>query len=315
VSTSTHTVHDPVIATSDPALKPRRRVEHIAVAIDGYRPASRDAAALGAAIARATGADLLLVTIQPAPVVVLPKGADWRSTRAHARATLAAVRDQFAPDARLKVKTDLSIARALQRTVDQHHRDLLVIGSSRKAAGGHVRIGKRTRQLLGVCQCPLALAPRGMSRHPDFSLARIGVGYDGGAESQAALEMAASIASSAGAELRVCCVVDDRMPSAGWTAMFGGGARAECQEIVETKKRSLRAQAAGVAHQLGANANTAATTGRPSDALLALSDEVDLLVIGSRCWGPPARVVLGSTGESVMFHASCAVLAVPRPVS
>jgi hypothetical protein len=26
--------------------------------------------------------------------------------------------------------------------VHQHHRDLLVVGSSRKAAGGHVRIGK-----------------------------------------------------------------------------------------------------------------------------------------------------------------------------
>jgi nucleotide-binding universal stress UspA family protein len=154
-----------------------------------------------------------------------------------------------------------------------------------------------------------------MGRHPDFRLARVGVGYDGGAESDAALVMAAAIASASGAELRVCCVVDDRMPSTGWTRVFVGNMRAESQETVETEKRSLLAESAAVAGRLGATARSVATSGRPADALLAVSEEVDLLVIGSRRWGPPARVILGSTGESVMFHSSCPVLTVPRPAS
>ena len=39
---------------------------------------------------------------------------------------------------------------------------------------------------------------------------------------------------------------------------------------------------------------------------------LDLLVIGSRRWGPAARVVLGGTGEAVMHEAACSVLAIPR---
>lgn len=55
--------------------------------------------------------------------------------------------------------------------------------------------------------------------------------------------------------------------------------------------------------------------GRSADALLALSGEVDLLLIGSRRWGAGARVLLGSTGEALMQAAACPVLAVPRPAS
>jgi nucleotide-binding universal stress UspA family protein len=38
-------------------------------------------------------------------------------------------------------------------------------------------------------------------------------------------------------------------------------------------------------------------------------------VIGSREWGPTARLLLGSTGEALMHDSACAVLAVPRPSS
>lgn len=55
--------------------------------------------------------------------------------------------------------------------------------------------------------------------------------------------------------------------------------------------------------------------GRPADALVALSGRVDLLVIGSRRWGPAARVLLGSTGEALLHDGACPVLAVPRPAT
>jgi nucleotide-binding universal stress UspA family protein len=64
-----------------------------------------------------------------------------------------------------------------------------------------------------------------------------------------------------------------------------------------------------------------ATTTSPSmkdstpgaDALLALSEEVDPFVIGSRRLGPVARVLLGSTGEAVLHDAAACVLVVHRP--
>jgi nucleotide-binding universal stress UspA family protein len=306
-SSVSHSDADPVVVAEAAGVR-RRPVGHIAAAVDGYS-GGRDASALAAAFARATGADLMLVTVQSEPVVVLPQGMDWKSVRKHVRAMLAAVRDEFAPDARVKVRTDLSVARALQRLVREQHRDLLVVGSSRKALDGHVRIGKRTRQLLGQFECALAVAPRGMAGVSDLRFKRIGVGFDGGAESLAALEMAGTIASGAGTDLRLCCVVDDRITSLGWAADIGGGVG----HIVSEQRDSLRRHSMAATEQLGVSAEIATTTGRPADALLAFSEEVDLLVIGSRRWGRAARVLLGSTGESLMFHASCPVLAVPRP--
>jgi nucleotide-binding universal stress UspA family protein len=51
---------------------------------------------------------------------------------------------------------------------------------------------------------------------------------------------------------------------------------------------------------------------RPADALLELGADVDLLVIGSRRWGPVARLLLGSTGEVLMRDAECPIVVVPR---
>ena len=45
----------------------------------------------------------------------------------------------------------------------------------------------------------------------------------------------------------------------------------------------------------------------------ACSEAVDLLVVGSRRWGPMARIVTGGVGETLVTDASCSVLIVPRP--
>jgi nucleotide-binding universal stress UspA family protein len=51
----------------------------------------------------------------------------------------------------------------------------------------------------------------------------------------------------------------------------------------------------------------------PAASLLDLSAATDLLVIGSRRWGPLARLLLGGTGEALVHGAQCSVLIVPRP--
>ncbi|MGO9884821.1 MAG: universal stress protein, partial [Solirubrobacteraceae bacterium] len=84
------------------------------------------------------------------------------------------------------------------------------------------------------------------------------------------------------------------------------------ETIVEEEQR-LHDQALAAVRNLGANASAEVLSGRPADALLALSNDVDLLVIGSRRWGPSARVLLGTTGEALLHDAACSVLTVPRP--
>jgi nucleotide-binding universal stress UspA family protein len=306
---------------------PPTKISRIAVGVDGF-PEGRDAAALGAAISRATGAEVMLVAIHPEPLVVLPEGLNWTGLHKQARDTLREVRDSLAPGARIDVETDLSVPRGLRRVVRRDHRDLLVLGSSRHAAAGHLRIGKRTRQLLCHFECALAIAPRGLHTRSEYSIARIGVGYDGSPEAQAALALAGSIGAASGAELVVCGVVDDRIRTVGF-AQIGTGPvvvtrlgrservgeelAPEWEELVEASESSMRGELDHVARTAGASVHTEVQRGRPADALLELGSKVDLLVIGSRRWGPVARVMLGSTGEALMHAAGCPVLVVPRP--
>ena len=291
---------------------PAKSVRRLAVGVDGYDE-GRDAAVLGAAIHRATGASMMLVAVHPDPMIVVPKGMDWTSLHRQARDTLFEARDAFAPKARLAVKTDFSVARALHRVVLEENRDLLVVGSSRNASQGHVRIGKRTRQLLCHFECALAIAARGLHAQSEFSLRRIGVGYDESPESRAALAWAGALAVAFGAELHVRCVVDDRMPAVGWGQVWIGHVMSDWMTIVKDEQDALRRRADAAAAQTGAHVTAEAVAGRPADALLALSGDVDLLVIGSRRWGPATRVLLGSTGEALMHDAACSVVAVPRP--
>jgi nucleotide-binding universal stress UspA family protein len=287
-------------------------ISRIAVGVDTH-PEGRDAVVLGRTIAAVTGAELMLVAVHPDPLVVLPEELNWESVERQAAETLRKARDSWAPGARMVVECDLSVPRALDRIVRREHRDLLVVGSSRHASEGRVRIGKRTRQLLSGFKSALAIAPRGMHDKPTPQLRRIGVGFDGGGESDAALALAGSIARAAGAELHLCSVVDDRLPLIPWPVGSTNPAATRWEETVLAEMDALRDFGLSGARATGASARTEVHRGRPADALLKLSEAVDLLVIGSRRWGPVARLLLGSTGEALAHDAACPLLVVPRP--
>jgi nucleotide-binding universal stress UspA family protein len=269
----------------------------IAVAFNGL-PEGEDALALGAALAEVGGAELMLVAVHPDLLVVLPSEMDSGSMRDAARVALWKARTRMAPRARTVVERDVSVPRALRRVIEHSHRDLLVLGSNRRAEPGRLRAGKRTRQLLRQFNCAVAIAPRGLHRAGRPTLTRIGVGYDFGPESQAALERAAALAAGAGGRLFVHRVLDDRP---------------QRPELIQKELDCLGEGLDALATELSVPVETEVHCGRPADYLLELADEVDLLVIGSRRWGPVARVVLGGTGEALLHGAACPVVAVPRP--
>ncbi|MGZ4195349.1 MAG: universal stress protein [Solirubrobacteraceae bacterium] len=289
------------------------RITRIAVGVDGYAE-GRDATVLGATLARPTGAEVMLVAVHPDPIVVLPREIGWRAMRKQAEALLRQTRDEIAPKARIDVETDWSVPRALERVVVRCNRDLLVVGSSRRGEAGRVRIGSRTRQLLCHCRCALAVAPRGLSARPLLELKRIGVGYDGTPESRAALSLAGSVAATAGAQLKVRAVVDDRLPMVGWSPTRGLG-QAMWDELLEPRLTSLGQDAHDAVDATGAAAEIEVLAGDPAGILIELSGQVDLLVIGSRRWGAAVRVLLGTTGEALMHDAACPMLVVPRPAT
>jgi nucleotide-binding universal stress UspA family protein len=289
----------------EPNSGSRTSIRRIAVGVDGS-PEGRDAAVLGALLAGALDARLTLVAIHPTA------GRGTVNVDTEAERMLERVRAAIAPQADIATEPDASVARGLHRVTEIDRHQLLVLGSGPRASEGHTRIGKRARQLLCDFRWPIAIAPRGMLGRTDYALRRIGVGYDGESESAAALDLAAEIARAAGAQLQVVVVVDDRVPVMLRSALTGL-VKTEWNDAVWEEERRLGTLASAASETTGVPSTCEVLRGRPADALLELSRHVDMLVIGSRRWGPAARALLGSTGEPILHDAECPVLVVPRP--
>ena len=80
-------------------------------------------------------------------------------------------------------------------------------------------------------------------------------------------------------------------------------------EEVQALRTSIEAATAGLSMPVTATVDRDV----PAASLLGLAATSDLLVIGSRRWGPVARLLLGGTGEALVHGAPCSLLVVPRP--
>jgi nucleotide-binding universal stress UspA family protein len=54
------------------------------------------------------------------------------------------------------------------------------------------------------------------------------------------------------------------------------------------------------------------TYGEPSEELAQFSEELDLLIVGSRSYGPVGRLFNGSTSNYLARRARCPLLVLPR---
>lgn len=285
---------------------------HIAVGSDG-RPGSEDAVALGAAIASATGARLSLMGAFPPSFLPVEGVTDRKTLRAEVTRTLRGQRDRLARDASIHTIVDGSPARALRHFAQRSRADLVIVGSHHASTPGHAAIGRTGRQLLYDAPFSLAVAVRG-SNEPGTGLRTVGVGYDGGPEAEMALAVAAELATAAHAKLVVRRVIEDRVPvlsGEAWIAL----ADWSHERMWEDARASGVAEAQSAVSRLNVRAEVSATVGDPGYEMRALSSAVDLVVVGSRRWGPVARLVTGGVGETLVTEASCSVLIVPRPTA
>jgi nucleotide-binding universal stress UspA family protein len=300
--------------------RPQRRSEHrttlvpaprlMGVGVDGT-PSGRDAVVLASVLAHATQAELMLIAVYEEPLLegVVPTELGWTSVKQQARAMLARTRDSLAPHARIAVQSNALAWRGLLRVARLEHRDLLVLGSTRRAQYGQVGLGKVPGELLSHLECPLAIAPRGMQDAAGARLQRIGVGFDATPEAEAGLSVAGSIALAAGADLHVRGVVDDRVAGGIRTEDVALGGEA----IVAGQLATLSERARAAAVDTGARAHVDVMPGVPADSLRELCDHVDLLAIGSGHAGGSGRVQLGGTGRRLLADAPAPILIAPGP--
>jgi nucleotide-binding universal stress UspA family protein len=282
----------------------------------GYDPSRVDHApvAFGAEVARLTGASLLVALVEGV-------GSDAQ-TDADLVADCSAALQQVEGDlSAAQVRAECvrlrstSAARALHELAEREGAGLLVVGSARKSGVGRVLAGSTGMQLLHGAPCPVAVVPIGWEERPPET---IGAAYVDSEEGRQALRGAHAIARRIGARLRVVTAVPHTesmhletdppiapMVDKREVVDVEGEHRLEA----ETRLRKVVAELEG-----DVPVEAEAIAGDPADVLVDFSKGVDLLVVGSRGYGPLRAVLLGGVSRRLMVEAHCPVIVVPRGV-
>jgi nucleotide-binding universal stress UspA family protein len=265
----------------------------------------RDALELARVFGSLEEASVLVVTVipyGPLPVRFTELETD---TAAEAEPLLAEARERLQG---LEVETRSfgggSPAGVMTDLAERESADLIVVGSPHRGALGRALIGSVGEGILHGAPCAVVVAPRGYAEVGHGPFARIGVAYDGTPESKLALDQARQLAEASGAAVTVFTVVAPpvAMPGVvGYTPINPP----EPEKVVKE----------GVA----AIGTTVPVDGRRLDGSPAVvlaeacEDGTDLLVVGSRGYGPAMRALLGSVSTKLVNSAPCPVLVVPRP--
>jgi len=276
---------------------------NVLIGVDGT-PDGLDAIALANRLAE-PGGHLTLAHVypgRPTPGRVSDRLFHAFYERAHADSIrlLEAAREESGVSAGLVALGAPSVGRGLHTLAEEHEADLLVVGSSGRGAVGRVVIGDDTRASLNGATCAVAIAPRGYASDPP-GLAKIGVGYDFTAESRGALTAAREVAAQHGASVSAINVVAQPIGA------YASPMPSDWGYILEQERQAAAERLRSIE-----DVDATAIYGAPFEELAAFGDHVDLLVVGSRSYGPVRRLVFGSTSSHLTRHAHCPLLVVPR---
>lgn len=265
----------------------------------------RDALELARALGSDEGSRALVAVVLPYEPLPMTYTELERDEEAEAAPLLDEAREKLAG---LEVETRVfafgSPAGILTDLTEREDVDAVVIGSSHRGKLGRALLGSVGRGLLSGAACPVAVAPRGYAQAGHGPVGAVAVAYDGTPEAKAALGLARTLAEDRRARVRVLTV------EAPQVALPGVGGYAPIEPPDPRKILDEGVAAAGTRVE----AEGSLLGGPPGETLAeACEDGVDLLVAGSRGYGPVARVLLGSVTGQLIGMAPCPVLVVPRP--
>jgi nucleotide-binding universal stress UspA family protein len=287
----------------------------------GYDARTSDQAPVlfGVAAARFTGAPLIVATVEAAQ----PESDHIRAALEHdlladASAALARVGTDLEPEGvaiEFRRLQSTSAARALYEAAESQDAGLLIVGSTRRGTVGRILTGSTAERLMHGAPCAITVVPHDWQ--PRGRIATVGVAYVSTPEGEEALRSAHALARKAGATLRLLTVT--RAGFAGYGETHGRTAeqRGLEYEEVEGHHRVLAEQAArDAAAALGGDVpvEVDAFLEDPADTLVRVSENLDILVCGSRGYGPLRAVVLGGVSRRVAAEAHCPVIVLPRGV-
>ena len=202
-----------------------------------------------------------------------------------------------------------SASRALHDVAEAEDADLVVIGSTHRAGIGRVLPGSVGERLLHGAPCAVVVAPRGYAKGEHFGLGIIGVGFDGGDEARLALAYARRLASKSSARLRLIGVITEDADGASVDAPRMAKLRKALEQRLEDAAEFARKpDAEGDV----VTVETAIGQGNPALVLAEQGVELDVLVVGSRGYGPVLRTLVGGVSDRLIRLAPCPVVVVPR---
>jgi nucleotide-binding universal stress UspA family protein len=211
----------------------------------------------------------------------------------------------------VRITANTSPAHALHDVAAAEHAELIVVGSSHTGRIGRVAPGSTGERLLHGAPCAVALVPHGYRTRAEQSIERIGVAYDGSDEASAALAAAVDLARAFSAELEVIGVVAPEIYAS--SGMMGAPAYPSQQEAIERAvQEGLDAAVAELPE--GIKAHSVRLLGDPAEQLGERSSTLDLMIAGSRGYGPIRSVIVGGVSGRLMRTVHCPVIVIPRGV-
>jgi nucleotide-binding universal stress UspA family protein len=209
-------------------------------------------------------------------------------------------RSSNVPDSEMISVAATSVGAGLHDVAEDRGADLIVVGGCHRSPVGRAVTGDDTRSVLHRAPCTVAVAPAGYA-YQSRRIETIAVAYDGSDQSEVALAHSALLAADLGAKLVTRNVVQPRV--------YGGGAWTAAAMFVEDPEVEIAAVRKRLGPINGADIDVA--IGLAREELTALSEDVDVLVCGSRHEGAVKRVLLGSTSEYLARHSACPLLVTP----
>lgn len=273
----------------------------IIVGVDG-EAGGRDAIALARALAD-PATELVLVTVWERFDGIVAAALGRTPPAQAGYELLEQSRRELGLSCRTRTWQAESIAAGLHCAAEDEAADLLVVGSCARQRAGRALLGDHARASLHGAPCAVAVAPKGFARAP--RLRRIGVGYQDTPEGDDAVHVARRIATEQGGQIQAITVLPIvPTPRAGSYAYLEA-----IDDLTGERERTAR-------QRLDALGDVAGKIrwGVPIEELLRASEKLDLLVLGSRGYGPVRRLLLSSTADGVARDAACAVLVVPHGV-
>lgn len=287
----------------------KRMTRRVIIGYDGTGN-SPDALALGASLAPALAADALVVSAVPYLDHLISGEELEQSTRAEAQRIDDAAR-RVLPGLEVETRAvpDGSPARALNELVEDEPPLALVIGSARRGTLGRILVGSAGSALLSGASCAVAVAPRGYSEDGHGKLLGIAVAINGSEESRTALRTGIALAERLNASLAVFTVAEP--VRYGYAVPFSVvDTRVLTKEIREQAERTLDRAIDSV--PTGVPVERRLLTGSPAETIAAATADRDLLIVGSRGYGPVRRTLLGGVSAELARTAECPLLVLPR---